>query len=258
MPPRAQTIVGPLLLVAASRLASGQSVPMRGEIHGIVVDTAGRPLTGVNVFDLTGAWRVVTPVNGQFRVASVPPGEHRIVARRPGFKPDTLGLILVAGDTAAIRFALGAAVVTLPDVLVSGDGDSPRLAGFERRRQGGNGGRYITRAEIEAQSPTETTDLLRRVMGIQIADSNGVAVVISARGGKVVLNGRQRVTVPCLLRLGVDGFMKDPGFTINSIPPAEIHGIEIYEGPASIPLQFNESRRTDAYCGLIMIWTRSR
>jgi hypothetical protein len=59
----------------------------------------------------------------------------------------------------------------------------------------------------------------------------------------------------CPLQVAVDGQLKEWGYAVNAIPPEEIHGIEIYPGPASIPAEYASMRR-DANCGLIMIWTR--
>ena len=47
------------------------------------------------------------------------------------------------------------------------------------------------------------------------------------------------------------------GFSLNAVQPEEVHGIEIHSGPASIPSEFGGARM-DAYCGLVMIWTRAR
>ncbi len=59
----------------------------------------------------------------------------------------------------------------------------------------------------------------------------------------------------CALQVAVDGQLKEWGFAVNSIPPKEVHGIEIYPGAATIPAEYASMRR-DASCGLIMIWTR--
>ena len=55
--------------------------------------------------------------------------------------------------------------------------------------------------------------------------------------------------------MAVDGQLREWGFAVNNIAPEEIHGIEIYPGPATIPAEFASMKR-DANCGLIMIWTR--
>jgi len=45
-------------------------------------------------------------------------------------------------------------------------------------------------------------------------------------------------------------------YNINDIPANEIYGIEVYGGPATIPVEFRNSL-PNGVCGLIMIWTRS-
>ena len=42
---------------------------------------------------------------------------------------------------------------------------------------------------------------------------------------------------------------------MNLPPPDQIHGIEVFAGPASIPPQYNGAAN-DKMCGLIAIWTR--
>jgi hypothetical protein len=42
---------------------------------------------------------------------------------------------------------------------------------------------------------------------------------------------------------------------MNSIPPTDIHGIEIYSGPADVPPEY-AGANSDSFCGLIIIWTR--
>jgi hypothetical protein len=55
--------------------------------------------------------------------------------------------------------------------------------------------------------------------------------------------------------LGRDGLVLGPEFGINEIPAVEIHGIEIYAGPATIPVEYRGSL-ANGTCGLIMVWTR--
>ena len=64
------------------------------------------------------------------------------------------------------------------------------------------------------------------------------------------MRGRARAA-----RVGVDGQIKEWGFPMDTIDPNHIHGIEVYNGPATIPSEYS-GMRTDAYCGLVMIWTR--
>ena len=140
--------------------------------------------------------------------------------------------------------------VTLPAVEVSDKTPPPaRYDGFEFRRQRRSGGQFITREEIERRDPKVTTDLLRRLQGLRIADSMGVPVAISTRGPKL----KYGILKNCVLRVGVNGTVSHV-LPLNSIPPVDIYGIEVYSS-ASMPVEFSGSRR-DGYCGLIMIWTR--
>jgi hypothetical protein len=68
--------------------------------------------------------------------------------------------------------------------------------------------------------------------------------------------GRANATVQCVMRIAVNGFLKELDFAMNSIAPSDIYGIEIYAGPADIPPKFSGAD-ADSYCGLIVIWTQS-
>jgi hypothetical protein len=58
------------------------------------------------------------------------------------------------------------------------------------------------------------------------------------------------------MAVGVDGQLKEWGFSVDEITPNEIHGIEVYSGPSTMPREF-ATLRPDGYCGLVMIWTRA-
>ena len=131
----------------------------------------------------------------------------------------------------------------------------PRLAGFERRRLLRDGSAFITREEIVKRNPVRTSEMLMNIPGIKMADSNGVMFPISTRGRKPALRSA-RVLQPCVLRIGMDGKVFPDNFEIDQVVPNDIHGIEVFAGPATIPLEYGLTR-TDSWCGLIMIWTRS-
>lgn len=119
------------------------------------------------------------------------------------------------------------------------------------------GGKLITREQIERQDPVVTTDLLRRLTGLAVVDSQGVLVAISSRGMKMTpVKGGGMAPVQCVIPVMLDGMRMDATFAINSIPPAEVFGVEVYVGASSIPPEFNATRK-DSICGLIAIWTRS-
>jgi hypothetical protein len=223
------------------------------EIRGVVVDSSSRaPLVDVEITVADFHRSVRSDERGRFRFTDIDSGGYYIVARKAGFSPESVTVITESVGASEVRIALRL-VATLSEVEVSESAIiSARLQGFEHRRERKNGGQFITRAEIDRRNPVVTSSLLRRLQGIRMVDSAGVTVAISSRGPKL----RYLQVVNCVLRVGVDGSIKEHGFPINAIPPVDIHGIEVYSGAATLPSEFNSARR-DAYCGLIMIWTRS-
>ena len=45
------------------------------------------------------------------------------------------------------------------------------------------------------------------------------------------------------------------GFPLPVTSPKELHGIEVYSGPATMPLEL-VPRGDDAFCGLVAMWTK--
>jgi hypothetical protein len=57
----------------------------------------------------------------------------------------------------------------------------------------------------------------------------------------------------------VDGILRpEPRPNLRDLPPpAQVHGIEVYAGAATMPIQYGTTRSSDdRYCGLIVVWTR--
>jgi hypothetical protein len=251
---RAAMLATCLLALCSAPAASQQRAT--ASVIGTVVDEAGGAVKGVEVVLLGTRLSALTGERGEFAFPMIDAGARRLIARRAGFRPDTADVELTEGDTLALWLELKQVSVRLDAVEVVEEYLSPRLRGFENRRLHNIGGRYVSPADIKAQAPTETSDLLRRILGIRLADSSHVLIPVSNRGSKLVRMGTQLVPVQCTMRIGVNGFLTDPSFSMNLISPNDIHGIEIYNGPASIPPEFNRTA-VDLYCGIVMIWTKS-
>ena len=184
--------------------------------------------------------------------------------RRIGYLPVTLRSA-ESSDSSEILVVMTRAAQTLDTTKVVGDASSPMLAGFEGRRMRGAGSAtFITREQIDKQLAIRTIDVVRRAMGTRVIDSSGVLLVASSRGSKAVIGGGAAGSkggkggfdlAPCIMRVAVDGLIRETGFSLDEIGPTELHGVEVYPGPATIPAEFGGMRK-DAYCGLVMIWTR--
>lgn len=196
-----------------------------------------------------------------------------------------LWIVLAYSAAVGVPFALSGQDTTrktqkLETVIVKDSADfiSTRLAGFERRRLLKPGSvTFMTGEEITERGTIRLSDALRRAHGVFIVDAeNGDKLVASSRmelpsGGGVVARsvakrrpgsassdgGVTAGLVPCVMPIAVDGQLKEKSFTIDEIPVTDVHGIEVYPGAGSIPAEFG-SMKLDGWCGLVMIWTRSR
>lgn len=232
-----------------------------GAVSLLVIDDAtDAALPDVRISIVGQGAEGVTDARGRFLYPVTRPSKVVFIFRRLGYNPGTLSVDVAAADTERVTFAMTAAPQTLATVAVKDtlNSASPFLSGFDRRLANHAGAAsYITRNEIEKRKPSLTTDLLRRVSSLTIVDSSGTLMAVSRRIQKPIIRtgGVVMDLANCPMQVAVDGQLREWGFAVNSIAPEEIHGIEIYPGPASIPAEFASMRR-DANCGLIMIWTR--
>lgn len=242
-------------------LARGQiAVAPGSRVQGTVIDDqSGAPLANVSVEVSRGLdtlARVVTDEVGHFRTLPLADGALKLTFRRLGYQSGTLSLDVLARRK-PVEVAMAPVAKRLEDItVVSGRRLQLQsaLRNFDTRAQHKAGGTYFGRADLDKLHAARLSDLMRRVPGVRLVDSSGVLLVASSRGYKVDMK-RGESMAPCVMRIGVDGQIKEPGYSINSIDPLQVYGVEVYSGPSSIPAEF-DGLRTDAFCGLVLIWTR--
>jgi hypothetical protein len=238
---RAVAVTETLLLGAAGTVRA-----QAGSVSLLVIDDAtDTAVSDVRVSIVGQAGEGVTDARGLFFYVVPRRGRVAFVMRRLGYRPGTLLVDVKAPDTTRVTFAMTAAPQTLATVSVSDTmtSASPFLSAFERRaRVHAGSATYITRSQIDRAHASRVTDLLRRTTSLIVVDSADIQVVRSRRQG-------------CTMQLAVDGQLRYRGFPVNTQSPEDIHGIEVYPGPATVPAEF-ASTKGKASCGLIMIWTR--
>jgi hypothetical protein len=247
------------IAVACSVVIASPAHAQRVVLALLVIDDASdAPIPDVRVSVAGQDQDGSTDARGRFVYTTTRSGPISLLLRRLGYVPGALKVDAASGDTVRVTFAMTAlpqalATVDVRDTLTSA---SKSLRGFESRalRHAGSA-TYVTRSEIEKRRPARMTDLLRRVPSITLADSGGVLFAISTRSRKPVINGATLDLANCPLQVAVDGELKEWGFAVNSLAPEQVHGIEIYPGPSTIPAEYASMRR-DANCGLMVIWTR--
>jgi hypothetical protein len=218
-----------------------QGAPPLGVVDGIVTDTSLVPLGDATVTFLGSTIKVVTGANGRFRVRDLNPGTLFLIVKRIGYMPATLSVEVTAGDTVRPSFALERSATVLDTVAVNAQRLSPAMVEFEARRKAGLG-HFIIQAEIDKKNVLAVGDLLATIPSVR--------VTVQGRAMNLRSSGRA-----CAFQVFLDG-VKMPAASINDLAaPADLAGIEIYSGAATIPLQYKPP--SGAACGVILLWTRN-
>lgn len=214
---------------------------------GSVRDSAGRGVPGVEVrIDGTDA-SVRTSDLGGFRLPVVPVGRVTVAMRRLGYAPVSTVVMLRAGRVDSLVVNLVMVATSLPGVLVEDEAMAKSLRllpGFWERRSRGFG-HFVTRDEIESRQAHSFVDIVRHIPSVSISQINGRPAVRLKRSTG---------TRDCPPQYWVDG-MRVEQASPDEFTPQDVEAVEIYGGPATIPVQF--APRPFTYtCGAIVIWTR--
>jgi hypothetical protein len=248
------------LLLTAVHAQAQSSATSQAHVRGRVVDADSRASIGSAELLLLRSTDTLargrTDSVGRFTASGTPGATFTLEIRRIGYDPAVVTWRASADTVFVVGLTRSAHTLSAVEVLER-EPVSSRFTGFEERARVKAGGTYIVRDQIDAWHPNRTSDLMRRVLGVRLIDSAGIMLASSDRGQKVDLKtvNTAHSWTPCVMRVGVDGQMKEWGFPMDAIDPNHIHGVEVYNGPASIPSEYS-GMRTDAYCGLVMIWTK--
>ncbi len=179
------------------------------------------------------------------------------MARAVGYQL-SFGIVQVpARDTGWVLLTLRPFTSALAPIEVTAEPvEAVTYPEFERRRAAGLG-YFITGVEVRAAAPITLSQFLRRFPVVRVHDSLGVPQAVSGRGRKLVASGQVVVPVPCVMRMAVDGQLMPAGTSLDLVAPTSVGAIEIYPGPATIPVEYLGQSR-DLGCGLIVVWTRRR
>jgi hypothetical protein len=248
----------------AQQPIASRTAPL-GAVDGFVSDTSLAPLGDATISIVGSNIQVVTGANGRFRMESLTPGTYMVLARRLGFEPAFVSVRVSEGDTLRMSILLDRAGTALDTVHVVGSKSVlARHQEFESRRLNHVATASFTEEDIEKRNLTQTWQMLTVVPSINVTDrqEDGHSVVVAtARRAMITSLIGPKGNQPCFLKVMVDGVpvaaddaQGRPNLSYLP-PPSSIHGIEVFAGPASIPLQY--SGAGDAkWCGLIAIWTK--
>ena len=182
----------------------------------------------------------------------LPAGVAEIGIRRVGSAAKSIRTPVEPGRN-EVSVQLAGSAVVLDAVRVIGDRPViARHAEVDERIMRGEPNAVVTRRDIEKRGPIALSQMLRGMAGLRLADSLGSTVAISTRGMKLERDGQM---YPCVMRVMVDGIILSASNSIDNVMPNDVYAVEVYYGAARVPLQF-AGIRTDAWCGLVAIWSR--
>jgi len=237
-----------------------------GDIHGTVIDaTTKRPIRGASVTLDDSSRTVRTNDAGQYELAAVSLGKHRVTARYIGFQRQTHIVAVESDQGMTVDFVLESSRTTLDQVVIT-------ATGAQRVRELGHVVATINADSLVKAAPiTSLSELLSaRVPGLQVLPGSGGVV-----GGDVALRLRGQTTLfadpqPIVIVDGVrykntstiDGdvgglaedqrpFGIEPRSPLNDLNVNDIDKIEVVKGPSASTLY-----GPDASNGVIVITTK--
>jgi len=243
-------IAAVVFAVASADPAAGGAQLVRGRI---VDGTNQHAISAASISVVGELVTARSDDSGAFALQLHRPGTIVMTVRRLGYRSQTWSFAMTAADTADATLSIQPAATELDTMSVNAVVPvSAHVADFERRRQQKNAGVFITRDQIDAEHSVTTSDLLRRVPSVDVRQKDMRTVIVSHRGTVSAL-----ITPDlCVIPLGRDGLILGPNYNVNDIPANEIYGIEVYGGPATVPVEYRTSL-PNGFCGLVMVWTRS-
>ena len=234
-----------LLLFSAERVEA-----QAGVIRGIVTDTAGRPLSGVEVVSINSKRSTRSGADGRYTLARLPWGQQLVMARLLGYRASEKAISMLNENTLALDFELGRLVQLIDTVRITSHDGCPAydIGGFECRRRAGIG-QFRGQADIDALHPTYWADMFEGLVGFRRTPTRHPVLgqdwtVESTTGWRCLMegwNGRQRTAAD------------------EIVMPRDIVAIEHYEVYEMVPAAYKRlawPRGQDKPCALVMYWTR--
>jgi len=202
----------------------------------------GQPVAGATVHIGKIATPFTTDSSGYFLASDVPHGPLEVTIQIIGYDKGIFKIYLPDSGAVQEEFALDFNGYMLPEVVVQARAENliPRYVDFERRRQRKLGA-FLRWDELKKFSTVG--DALRQVRGVRIECDQQ----------RFECNAVMVRTPQCPPTWYIDGV--EVGSFHENTPLHDVYGIEIYRGPGEIPAEFGGS---NAACGVIVMWTKSR
>ena len=241
------TLLRAAILIAAPVGFLIRPLPLAAQVtlRGRVVDSeTGRGVAKAGVRVSGDTAHLTTDSLGRFEARGLRGGGVQDSLDALGYAKEEFRVQLPDDGAVDRDFALDFTGYKLPEIVVQGRVEemAPRYLPFEQRRARGIGS-FIRWDELNKKGANSIGDALRTVRGVRIQcdQASYECYAVMAR------------SFNCRPTWWVDGVEVHSFGESTSI--RDVYGIEIYRGPGEVPGEFAGS---DAACGVIVVWTRSR
>jgi hypothetical protein len=236
-----------LAVIAAATAKPAFSQRQTAALIGWIRDSTGRGVPQADVaIEISHVW-TRTDSAGFFRLRALPAGPATVSVRRLGFRPATFEIQLhdETDDSVSVKLQENVQVLEAMRTNATLEKQYIALADFYRRRGKGSG-TFFTRDDIERHHTNQLSDVLREAPGVRVLRGR-------TRGG-VRFQSAESKSRDCPPQYWLDG-RRVNGAELDDFPATDVEALEVYDGPATIPLQFSQSVSTYT-CGAIVIWSR--
>jgi hypothetical protein len=220
--------------------------------RAILRDVSGQSVAGARG-RILGRGYVRADANGALTIDSIAGGTQSLEVIAIGYLPERRMVNVALGAAPPDSVVLTSLKSVLDTIRVTAGRDE---TGFDRRRYS-KLGQFITAADVERENPVNTTNLLRTRDGLRLNfDKNGNVYIVDT--------GASGTCKPTII---LDGFRADKASIAHvsgradldwAMHPEEIGGVEIYNHPGLIPIEFQRWMPHPNVCGAIVLWTRER
>lgn len=232
-------------------LCAPAAAAQQGVLRGVVTDSTGRPLRGVEVFAIQTDRSTRTDAQGRYVLTRLPWGRSVVMARAVGFRPVERAITIGDEGQQTLDFELLPSIQLIDTLrITSHDGCAAmRFEGFECRRRAGIG-QFRGPEELRALRPDFWSDMFDGMTGFRKVPFTNQEL------GRLDWTVTPTTGWRCLIE-GFNGRERSPRETI--IRADQIYAIEHYDVYERVPEPYKRfawppDSRTP--CTLIMYWTK--
>lgn len=215
----------------------------QGTIVGRVTDAeTGQGLEAAEVLLAGTRFRVLTDVDGRYRIAEVDTGNYTVMARRIGYAQRNQAVTVVADQEVTVDLTLQAVATQLEELVTVTPGGLQTQA-----KAVPSPITVITARDLEAQRPQMVRDVIRQAVPSAVAfdfPNSPVETAVSVRGVSSLGPGGSTIKI---LIDGVEASRRGA----TPVDPSSIDRIEVIRGP-----QASTVYGADAAGGVIQIFTK--